>query len=90
MRFITGFVTIRIKGGVDMNKKVDYWGGVCTALLAIGTACFSLICVKSHNAVCFSLAITFGTFTYHTAMRYAMGWIIGRHRPRLQRLLRCR
>lgn len=63
-----------------MNKKVDFWGGVCIALLAIGTACFSLIFVKSHNAVCFSLAITCGTFTYHTAMRFAMGWVVGRHR----------
>lgn len=63
-----------------MNRKVDFWCGVCIALLAVGTACFSLIYVKSHNAVCFSLAITCGTFTYHTAMRFAMGWVVGRHR----------
>lgn len=63
-----------------MNRKVDFWGGVCIALLAVCTACFSLIYVKSHNAVCFSLAITCGTFTYHTAMRFAMGWVVGRHR----------
>lgn len=63
-----------------MNRKVDFWGSVCIALLAVGTACFSLIYVKSHHAVCFSLAITCGTFTYHTAMRFAMGWVVGRHR----------
>lgn len=63
-----------------MNRKVDFWGGVCIALLAVCTACFSLIYVKSHHAVCFSLAITCGTFTYHTAMRFAMGWVVGRHR----------
>lgn len=63
-----------------MNRKVDFWCGVCIALLAICTACFSLIYVKSHNVVCFSLAITCGTFTYHTAMRFAMGWVVGRHR----------
>ena len=61
-----------------MNRKVDFWGGVCIALLAVCTACFSLIYVKSHHAVCFSLAITCGTFTYHTAMRFAMGWVVGR------------
>ena len=63
-----------------MNKKVDFWGGVCTALLAVLTACFSAVYVKNHIAVCFSLAITCGTFTYHTAMRFAVGWLIGRHR----------
>ena len=63
-----------------MNRKVDFWGGVCIALLAVCTACFSLIYVKSHHAVCFSLAITSGTFTYHTAMRFAVGWVVGRHR----------
>lgn len=63
-----------------MNRKVDFWCGVCIALLAVCTACFSLIYVKSHHAVCFSLAITCGTFTYHTAMRFAMGWVVGRHR----------
>lgn len=63
-----------------MNRKVDFWGGVCIALLAVCTACFSLIYVKSHHAVCFSLAITCGTFTYHTAMRFAVGWVVGRHR----------
>ena len=63
-----------------MNRKVDFWGGVCVALLAVCTACFSLIYVKSHHAVCFSLAITCGTFTYHMAMRFAMGWVVGRHR----------
>ena len=63
-----------------MNRKVDFWGAVCTALLAVLTACFSVIYVKSQNAVCFSLAITFGTFSYHMAMRFAVGWLIGRHR----------
>lgn len=63
-----------------MNRKVDFWGGVCIALLAVCTACFSLIYVKSHHAVCFSLAITCGTFTYHAAMRFAVGWVVGRHR----------
>ena len=63
-----------------MNRKVDFWCGVCIALLAVCTACFSLIYVKSHHAVCFSLAITCGTFTYHAAMRFAMGWVVGRHR----------
>lgn len=63
-----------------MNRKVDFWCGVCIALLAVCTACFSLIYVKSHHAVCFSLAITCGTFTYHVAMRFAMGWVVGRHR----------
>ena len=80
MHFLPAFGTMAVEGGADLNRKVDFWGGVCIALLAVCTACFSLIYVKSHHAVCFSLAITCGTFTYHTAMRFAVGWVVGRHR----------
>ena len=62
-----------------MNRKVDFWCGVCIALLAVCTACFSLIYVKSHHAVSFTLANTCGTFTYHADMRLAMGRVVGRH-----------
>lgn len=37
---------------------------------------FSVIYLKTANGVCFSLAITFATISYHFFMRFAVGWIL--------------
>lgn len=62
-----------------MNRKFDIWSGVCAGVFILCTAVFSALYVRSGSAVCFSLALTLGTFTYHTVMRLAIGWLIGRH-----------